>query len=238
MRTLLRLSVGADSSATGGRRRGIANGFAPARAISVSAPLGIVLALFAALSLAHEGHAPAAGSGAAAQEVKGGVPDARAYFTDTPLLDQDGRERRFYSDVLAGRVVLLNVIYTRCSDACPLITRKLREVHAALGEQAGRVRFVSLSSDPEHDSPQALKAFAARQGADDPEWLFLTGDKANMDLVLARLGQLSQTPEGHSTLLIAGDVPNKRWSKIRPDAPPAAIAQRLRLLAEPVAGRR
>lgn len=198
---------------------------------------GIALALLVAAAQAHEGHAPVPAAGAAAQEVKGGVPDARSYFTDTPLLDQDGRERRFYSDVLAGRVVLLNVIYTRCKDACPLITRKLREVRAALGEQAGRVQFVSLSSDPEHDSPRALKAFAAQQGADDPNWTFLTGDKANMDLVLARLGQLSQTPEGHSTLLIAGDVPNKRWSKIRPDAPPAAIAQRLQLLAEPVAGR-
>lgn len=198
---------------------------------------GIALALLVAAAQAHEGHAPVPAAGAAAQEVKGGVPDARSYFTDTPLLDQHGRERRFYSDVLAGRVVLLNVIYTRCKDACPLITRKLREVRAALGEQAGRVHFVSLSSDPEHDSPRALKAFAAQQGADDPNWTFLTGDKANMELVLARLGQLSQTPEGHSTLLIAGDVPNKRWSKIRPDAPPAAIAQRLQLLAEPVAGR-
>ncbi|SEI60501.1 Cytochrome oxidase Cu insertion factor, SCO1/SenC/PrrC family [Azotobacter beijerinckii] len=196
---------------------------------------GIALALLAASVQAHEGHAPAAG--ATAQDVKGGIPDARSYFTDTPLLDQDGRERRFYSDVLAGRVVLLNVIYTRCKDACPLITRKLREVRTALGEQAGRVYFVSLSSDPEHDSPEALKAFARQQGADDPNWIFLTGDKANLERVLARLGQLSQSPEAHSTLLIAGDVPNKRWSKIRPDAPPAAIAQRLQLLAEPLVGR-
>jgi protein SCO1/2 len=236
MKAFLRSLVGADLSATGGRHRSIANEFAPTRTVSISVPLGIALMLFATLSQAHEGHAPPPAAGPA-QEVKGGMPDARSYFTDTPLRDQDGRELRFYSDVLAGRVVLLNVIYTRCKDACPLITRKLREVRAALGEQAGRVHFVSLSSDPGHDSPQALKAFAARQGADDPNWTFLTGDKANMDLVLARLGQLSQTPEGHSTLLIAGDVPNKRWSKIRPDAPPTAIAQRLQLLAEPVAGR-
>ncbi|MNE62372.1 hypothetical protein D3C80_1576470 [compost metagenome] len=59
-----------------------------------------------------------------------------------------------------------------------------------------------------------------------------------MDVVLGRLGQLSRSPEEHSTLLIAGDVANKRWSKIRPDAPPAAIAQRLQLLTlPPAAGR-
>jgi hypothetical protein len=58
-----------------------------------------------------------------------------------------------------------------------------------------------------------------------------------MDLVLGRVGQVIPSPEQHSTQLIVGDVANKRWSKIRPDAPAAAIAQRLQLLAMPVAGR-
>jgi hypothetical protein len=76
-----------------------------------------------------------------------------------------------------------------------------------------------------------------KQGVDEPHWLFLTGDKAQMDLVLGRVGQVIPSPEQHSTQLIVGDVANKRWSKIRPDAPAAAIAQRLQLLAMPVAGR-
>ena len=168
---------------------------------------------------------------------RSGTLDARSYFTDTLLLDQDGREVRFYSDVLAGRVVLLNVIFTSCEDACPLITRKLAEVRKSLGEQAGKVHFISLSSDPQRDSPHALKAYANKHGADDPNWIFLTGDKDKVALVLGRLGHLSRSPEEHSTLLIAGDVPNKRWSKIRPDAPPAAIAQRLQLMILPPAGR-
>lgn len=204
----------------------------------------LVLALSCALTLgsvqAHEEHAAApAAKGPAVQAVAGGgTLDARSYFTDTLLLDQDGREVRFYSDVLAGRVVLLNVIFTSCEDACPLITRKLTEVRKALGEQAGRVHFISLTSDPANDSPQALKAYARKHGADDPNWIFLTGAKERMDVVLGRLGQLSRSAEEHSTLLIAGDVANKRWSKIRPDAPPAAIAQRLQLLAlPPAAGR-
>jgi hypothetical protein len=58
-----------------------------------------------------------------------------------------------------------------------------------------------------------------------------------MDLVLGRIGQIIPSPEQHSTQLIVGDVANKRWSKIRPDAPAAAIAQRLQLLTMPVAGR-
>lgn len=165
------------------------------------------------------------------------TPDARAYFTDTLLLNQHGEQVRFYSDVLEGRVVLLNVIYTECPDACPLITQKIKQVRDAIDEPIkSMIHFISISSDPETDSPQALRAFAQKHKAEDPNWIFLTGEKANVDAVLMRLGQLSQTPEGHSTLLIAGDVPNKRWSKIRPDAPAVAIAERLKLLAVPVGG--
>ncbi|HGY9626143.1 SCO family protein [Pseudomonas juntendi] len=197
--------------------------------------------ILASVAMAHEGHAPAGPAPQPAPQpmVSGsGTRDAQAWFTDTVLKDQDGRELRFYSDVLKDKVVMLNVIFTHCNDACPLITRKLREVREAMGpELASQVTFVSISSDPLNDTPAALKAFARKQGVDGSNWLFLTGDKANVDLVLGRLGQFLPSPEQHSTQLIAGDVAGKRWSKIRPDAPPAAIAQRMQLLAQPLAGR-
>lgn len=161
----------------------------------------------------------------------GGTRDARSYFTDTELLTQDGQKVRFYSDVLQDRVVLINVIYTSCEDACPLITRKLIEVRNKIEEEVGKaVWFVSISSDPKRDSPQALKKFAREQGADEQRWVFLTGAEPNISAVLTRLGQLARTAEEHSTLLIAGNVPAKRWSKIRPDAPVTAIADRLKVL--------
>lgn len=191
---------------------------------------------------AEHGAAPAAASAQPAAQVVtppatgGGTHDARAYFTDTELVDQNGRKVQFYSDVLKDRVVMLNVVYTNCKDACPLITRKLKEVRDALGEEAARkVHFISISSDPLNDTPASLKAFAAKNEADNPNWIFLTGDKARVDFVLSRLGQLGSSAEEHSTLLIAGDVATKRWNKIRPDAPPPAIAERLKVLTEPVA---
>lgn len=160
-------------------------------------------------------------------------PDARAYFTDTELVTQDGRKVRFYSDVLEGRVVLINVIYTNCQDACPLITQKLNEVRVQLGEQFGsRIHFVTITSDPVRDTPKALKDFAKKQNANQAGWTYLTGPKKNVDFVLRKLGQFSQHVEEHSTLLIAGNVPEKRWSKIRPDAPSPAISERLKLLAD------
>ncbi|MGO0633697.1 SCO family protein [Pseudomonas sp. SAR267] len=200
-----------------------------------------VLWILSAVAFAHEGHGPQRPSPQPAPPAMtsgGGTRDAQAWFTDTVLKDQNGRELRFYSDVLKDKVVMLNVIFTGCTDACPLITRKLREVRDAMGPAlASQVTFVSISSDPLNDTPAALKAFAEKQGVDSANWLFLTGDKADVDLVLGRIGQFLPSPEQHSTQLIAGDVAGKRWSKIRPDAPPAAIAQRMQLLAQPLAGR-
>ncbi|AMQ82273.1 MULTISPECIES: SCO family protein [Pseudomonas] len=200
--------------------------------------LTVCLWIFSAMALAHEGHEqPAPATASAAPAPAKGTHDAKTWFTDTPLLDQNGDVQRFYSDALHNRVVLLNVIFTSCNDACPLITRKLKEVRELLGDKADGITFISLTSDPLRDTPAVLKAYTLKQGADDPHWLFLTGDKAQMDLVLGRIGQIVPTPEQHSTQLIVGDVANKRWSKIRPDAPATAIAQRLQLLTMPVAGR-
>lgn len=169
----------------------------------------------------------------AATAAKAGPRDAASYFTELELLTQDGRRVRFHSDVLQGRTVLINVVYATCQDACPLITQKLNEVRQHLPPElfGKQVFFVSLTSDPVNDTPQALKAFARKQGADVEGWTFLTGRKENVEHILKKLGQYSETVEGHSTLLIAGNVPAKRWSKIRPDAPPAAIAERLSVLA-------
>ena len=197
--------------------------------------LMLSLCLSSSMTLAHEGHSST--PQAPAVQTVGGTYDGQTWFTDTPLQDQNGNTLRFYSDVLQNRVVLLNVIFTSCNDACPLITRKLKEVREVLGDKADGITFISLTSDPLRDTPAVLKAYTLKQGVDGPHWYFLTGDKAQMDLVLGRIGQIVPTPEQHSTQLIVGDVANKRWSKIRPDAPAAAIAQRLQLLTMPVVGR-
>ncbi|WP_028623232.1 SCO family protein [Pseudomonas sp. Ant30-3] len=202
----------------------------------------IFLTMMSFPAFSHEGHQPAAATEPAAETARAAQPaagtrDAKTWFTDTPLQDQNGETLRFYSDALQNRIVLLNVIFTHCTDACPLITQKLKQVREVLGDKADVITFISLTSDPLRDTPAVLKAYTLKQGVDGPHWLFLTGDKAHMDLVLSRIGQIIPSPEQHSTQLIVGDVANKRWSKIRPDAPAAAIAQRLQLLAMPVAGR-
>lgn len=157
---------------------------------------------------------------------------ARGYFTDTVLQAQDGRPLRFYSDVLKDQVVLVNFVFTECGEACPLITHKLLQARQALGEQARAVRFVSITVDPERETPQTMSAFARKHGAVDPQWLWLSGAKAGVDLVTRRLGAYTDSREEHFTGLIVGNLRTDRWVKIRPDAPPLAIAEQLRRVGE------
>lgn len=163
------------------------------------------------------------------------VERARAYFGDGELFDQDGVRHRFFSDLLQHHVVLVNVVYTECRDACPLITRLLGQVKDRLGDEFGRtVLFLSLSSDPLRDTPDTLKGFARKHQADHPGWRFLSARHEVMKPLLSRLGQWSETPADHQSVLIAGNASRAHWVKIRPDATPDFIyAELQRVAAKP-----
>lgn len=173
----------------------------------------------------------AATSRAAVPERPGREDKQRAWFTNTPLVTQSGDEVRFFDDVLRDHVVVIQFIFTRCQGACPLLTQKLLQTRAALGGDLGpRLRFVSISVDPNHDGPAELRGFAERQGAALPGWLYLSGKKENVDLVVKRLGQYVDAPENHATVFIAGNARTNHWLHVRPDAPAATIAAQLEAL--------
>ena len=180
----------------------------------------------------HEGHPPAASDASAQIPAAAGTRDPRVYFTDADLTNQDGRKLRFYSDVLKGRTVVLNVGYTNCNDACPLITKQLLQVREELGDVFGKqVSFVTITSDPARDTPRALKAFAQKQGADVAGWTFLTGRKDDIDRILKRLGAWSENVEEHATVLYVMDVDARRMRRMLPNLPPRAIAEAARIVA-------
>lgn len=153
--------------------------------------------------------------------------EQRNYFTDTPLLTQEGRKVHFYSDVLKGKVVLISFIYTNCTDICPLLMHNLQDVQDKLGDRFGRdIFFVSISVDPEDDTPEELRKYGERYNA-KAGWTFLTGTKENVDRVVYRLGQYAPDFEDHSMLFLLGDVKNARWQKIRGDLPPDSVTPRI-----------
>ena len=197
--------------------------------------IGTVCVLAAPVAIAHsESHTNAKAEAAvpATQAAAAGTRDPRAYFTDADLLTQDGRKIRFYSDMLKDRVVVANVMYANCKDACPLITKQMVDVKDELGDLFGKkVFFVSITSDPARDTPRAMKRYAQEQRADVAGWTFLTGSKSNVEAVLKRLGALSENFEEHSTTLYILDVDNKRMRRMLPNLPPKAIAEAARIIA-------
>ena len=189
------------------------------------APIALALAVSASPGSAGS-HAP--GTAAADPEAK-----ARAWFTDATLLDQDGKPLRFYSDVLANKIVAIDFIFTRCDMACPLLTEKLNRIREELGDAFAKdVFFVSISIDPTFDTPQELKRFAKKHGGLRPGWTWLTGTKEDVETVVSRLGEWVEDPEQHSTEFIVGNARTRHWLKIRPDAPPSVTALRLKALLE------
>lgn len=158
---------------------------------------------------------------------------ARQYFTDLELVTQNGEEVRFFTDVLKDKVVLINFVFTHCQDACPMITQKLLSTRDLLGEEvSARVHFISISIDPERDTPAALQSFMTKFKVPADNWVFLTGEKQNVEHIVKKLGQYNDNVEEHSTLILAGNVNKRHWVKIPPTMPPVGIAEKLRLLTE------
>jgi protein SCO1/2 len=138
------------------------------------------------------------------------------YFPNVPLVDQNGRTVHLYDDLLKGKTVVVNLIYTECQDSCPLETARLLQIQKMLGDRVGKdVFFYSVSIDPEHDTPAVLKAYAEKFHA-GPGWLFLTGKKADIDLVAHKLG-LYYDPglnrDGHTVELMIGNEPTGQWTR-------------------------
>lgn len=150
-----------------------------------------------------------------------------SYFSNVTLVNQDGKTLSFYDDVIKGKAVAINFIYTHCGDACPLETAKLRQVQKLLGDRVGRDIFLySISIDPERDTPAVLKDYKQKFKV-GPGWEFLTGKKADIDLIRRKLGMLSDDEHqlsDHNVNLILGNEATGQWLKRTPFDVPQAIA--------------
>ena len=138
---------------------------------------------------------------------------AQKYFTDVELINQDGKKVHFYSDVLKGKTVIVNAFFTSCTSVCPPMNRNMEKIQEALGDRVGRdVFLVSMTVDPETDTPARMKEYAKKFHAGSG-WLFLTGKKENLDWALYKLGQYVENKDDHQTVLIIGNEPTGLWKK-------------------------
>jgi cytochrome oxidase Cu insertion factor (SCO1/SenC/PrrC family)/cytochrome c2 len=133
------------------------------------------------------------------------------YFPNLPVIDQNGRTLKFYDDVIKGKTVIISFIYTSCQDACPLTTARLVQLADKLektGAVVGRdLIFVSMSVDPNNDTPERLKAFADAFDI-GPGWLFLTGKEGDIRTINKRLGDRSDRglSDHRNEILLGNDM--------------------------------
>lgn len=138
---------------------------------------------------------------------------AHKYFTDVVLINQNGEKMRLYSDLLQGKVVIINSFFGTCQGSCLPMNHNLEKVQQALGDRVGKdVNIISISVDPTVDTPASLKVYAKNLHA-RPGWYFLSGDKQNVDFALKKIGHFVNVREDHPNIIIIGNERTGLWKK-------------------------
>jgi len=153
-------------------------------------------------------------------------------FPNVTLTTQDGVDVRFYDDLLKGKIVAINLIYTTCQYACPLETARMAQVQRVLADHMGKdIFFYSITIDPEHDTPAVLKQYAEKFHA-GPGWLFLTGKQADIELISRKMGLYSPpdpaNPDGHVPYLLVGNEATGQWMRNSATDNPNFLARTIR----------
>lgn len=131
---------------------------------------------------------------------------------DVEVLDQEGRRVRFASDLLSGRVVAINFLFTNCTTICPPLAVTFGKLRKLLGERAGRdVHLISVSVDPTNDTPERLKAWSQKFGA-GPGWTLITGQRDEIVRLLKALGAYTADINDHPPQVLIGN-PQGQWTR-------------------------
>ena len=147
---------------------------------------------------------------------------------DVPLLDQDGRRMHLQRDLIDGRTVIINFMFTGCQTVCPPQTALLHEARRRLLERgsAHDLLVLSLTVDPLADGPAQLRAFGQRYQLPvglARGWVLLTGGPADVARLLAAFDVPAGAPGNHPSLLWVGHAPSGRWTRSSSLNPPEAL---------------
>ncbi|NOU20569.1 MAG: SCO family protein [Methyloglobulus sp.] len=162
------------------------------------------------------------------------VARSKSAFPNVPLVTHEGKVVRFYDDLIKDKTVMINFMYARCGDICPGMTANLKLVQKEFGDRVGRDIFMySISLEPEHDTPQVLKAYAELFRV-KPGWTFLTGKKSDIEALRRHLGfslsdpLLDKDKTQHIGVVKFGIESLERWGMSPALGDPKYIAEYLR----------
>ncbi len=198
----------------------------PRHALRRSALLPTTFLLAGTILLGAFRSAPAVASEVAA---KAATPEPLAIsaIPDVRLVDHNGRRVRFYTDLVQGRVVAVNFVFTTCSTICTPQGARFAELRKLLGSRAGQdIHLISVSIDPETDTPAKLKAWSDKLGG-GPGWTLVTGEKDEVVRLLKSLGTFDVDIKRHTPSVLLGNDRERRWTRAYSLAPAAQIMRLL-----------
>ena len=143
---------------------------------------------------------------------------------DIPVYDQNGKRLNFYSDLIKGKTVAINFIFTTCTTICPPLTATFRKVQQDLAISASEAKLISISVDPATDNPQRLNDFAARFKA-GPGWTFVTGDNTDITSLLRALGAAVSDKNDHTPMILIGNDVAGYWTRAYGLSSPTALVK-------------
>jgi cytochrome oxidase Cu insertion factor (SCO1/SenC/PrrC family) len=141
------------------------------------------------------------------------APSKKMMIPDVEVLDQEGNALHFYSDLIKGKTVAINFIFTNCTTICPPLAATFARVQREMGDKVGKdVHFISISVDPLTDTPERLKTWGAKFKA-GAGWTFVTGTRQEMDKLLYALGASVSRREDHTPSVIIGNDVKGVWTR-------------------------
>jgi len=150
--------------------------------------------------------------------------DSAPRVPDVAVVDQNGKRLNFYSDLVKGKTVAINFVFTTCTTICPPLTATFRRVQQELAAQSLPVQLISVSVDPVIDTPERLRDFAGKFKA-APGWTFVTGEKSEIDSLLRALGVAVADKNDHTPLILVGNDLSGHWTRTYGLASPAALVK-------------
>ncbi len=183
----------------------------------------------------HAEHGTATAPSEPRSEVVPEVVTARLEIPDLELTDQDGKPVRFYRDLVAGRLVAMNFIFTTCTTICPPMGANFAKLGRVLARRQGApVALVSVSIDPATDTPARLKAWRDNllgAGPASSPWTLVTGPRQEMTALLKALNAFNADKARHTPFLLLGNEATGEWRRVYGLTPPAELAKLLDELA-------
>lgn len=195
------------------------------------AALLIVGSILATEATATEPSCHTAAPAVPAPSPAGGGEIEQLAIADIPVVDQDGRKLQFYRDLVAGKKVAMNFVFTTCTTICPPMGAHFSKVSKLVAADGRDVKLISVSIDPATDTPARLKAWQQNFG-EAPGWTLVTGSKQDITRLLRDLRVYSASPEAHSPVVLLGDAREGRWQRVYGLTPPAELLATLDRLAE------